>query len=286
MGIALGRFEPGRPGSIGRGGFTDTLSTKLSSLIDPDGVSILQRDHPDDLAGRVIAILGSIYGDTDADQIIRTVIGTNGDLRDTLADYLIGPFFKTHVKRYQKRPVYWLLQSPDQTFSVYLFHERATDQTLAVLQGNRYLGARMFQLRQQLREAKQRESASDGRDRARWSQRARELAEELQDLEAFDQAITDTTNEPIVSREGRAAIARWVPELDDGIILNAAPLYRLTPAWKRADPKLDLIKAWNALKDGKYPWAEFDAILAPRDARCLQGQQELPHRTWVGVTIG
>ena len=93
----------------------------------------------------MIDILAAIHADAEAGRIVRTAIGGNGDLRDALADYLLGPFFKAHVKRYRKRPVYWLLQSPKQTFSVYLFHERATDQTLALLQGNHYLGGRIFQ---------------------------------------------------------------------------------------------------------------------------------------------
>ena len=48
------------------------------------------------------------------------------------------------------------------------------------------------------------------------------------------------------------AIAGEVGEIDDGVLLNAAPLYLLTPAWKKADPKLDLSKVWKALKDGDF----------------------------------
>ena len=49
---------------------------------------------------------------------------------------------------------------------------------------------------------------------------------------------------------------RWEPELDDGVLLNAAPLHELTPAWRRADAKLDPKKAWKELEDGKYEWAK------------------------------
>jgi hypothetical protein len=94
---------------------------------------------------------------------------------------------------------------------------------------------------------------------------AQDLAEELADLEAFDQAITATNSEPIVDSEGKTVTARWVPEFDDGVLLNAAPLYRLTPAWKRADAKLDLSKAWKALKDGEYPWAKTAMRYWPRE---------------------
>jgi hypothetical protein len=234
--------------------------------MDVDGLMVVQRDHPDDLAARAISILSAFHGDTESVRIVRTAVGGDGDLRDALAGYLLGPFFKAHVKRYRKRPVYWLLQSPEQNYSVYLFHERGTDQTLALLQGAKHLGGRIFQLKQQLAEANQKEAAAvEGRDKAKWRKEAQRLAEELADLESFDRAITATNSEPTVDKEGRAATARWTPEFDDGVLLNAAPLYRLTPAWKKVDAKLDLTKAWNALKNGEYPWAKTAMRYWPRE---------------------
>lgn len=274
VGLALGRFAPGEPGGLGRGDFPDAVQARLKTLIDPDGVMVLQRDHPDDLAARVIEILSAIHGETEAARLIQTATGGNGDLRSRLESYLLGPFFKAHVKQYRKRPIYWLLQSPKQRYSVYLFHERATDQTLALILGQRYLGGRIFQVKQEHAEALRRETASEGREKARRRKQAQELAEELTDLEAFDKAITETNSQPITGAQGRPATARWVPELDDGVLLNAAPLYRLTPAWKRADAKLDPAKAWKALQEGEYPWAKTAMRYWPQEtlAACKQNR--------------
>jgi hypothetical protein len=249
VGIALGRFS----------------HAGLELLINVGGLTVVQRDHPDDLAQRVIDIFAVIHTESEAGHIVRTAIGGNGDLRDALANYLLGPFFKAHVRRYRKRPVYWLLQSPKQNFSAYLFHERATDQTLALLQGNHYLGGRIFQLHDQLDQAKQREVTTEGRDKGQWKRKVQEASEELSDLEAFHKAIDETNNEPIVDTNGQPATARWIPEFDDGVLLNAAPLYRLTPAWKKADAKLDVSKARKALKDGDYPWAKTAMRYWPRE---------------------
>jgi hypothetical protein len=249
VGIALGRFA----------------CAGLEHLIDSDGLMVVHRDHPDDLARRVIDILAAIHSDAEAGRIVRTAIRGNGDLRDALASYLLGPFFRAHVKRYRKRPVYWLLQSPKQNFSVYLFHERATDQSLALLQGKPYLGGRTFQVKEQLGHAKQKELTTEGKEKAQWKRKAQEAAEELSDLEALQKAIDDTNAEPIVNADSQPAVARWVPELDDGVLLNAAPLRRLTPAWKKADAKLDLSKVWKALGDGDYPWAKTAMRYWPRE---------------------
>jgi hypothetical protein len=248
IGVALGRFP----------------RTGLGNL-QAEGLLVVHGNHPYDLAQRVIDVLSAIHTDAEAASIVRNAIGGNGDLRDSLAKYLLGPFFKAHVKRYRKRPVYWLLQSPKQTFSVYLFHERATDQTLALLQGNHYLGGRIFQLRDQLDQAKQKELSTEGREKAQWKRKAQEAAEELSDLEAFHKAIDETNNEPVIRSDGQSATARWVPEFDDGVLLNAAPLYRLTPSWKRADAKLDLSKPWKALREGEYPWAKTAMRYWPRE---------------------
>jgi DNA-binding transcriptional MerR regulator len=265
VGVALGRFSPGEPGGLGRGAFPEKVNAELRGRIDPDGVMVLQKGHPDDLAAQVIHILAAIHGDGEAERLIRTAAGGHGELRDRLDAYLLGPFFKAHVRQYRKRPVYWLLQSPKQRYSVYLFHERATDQTLALIQGNRYLGARIFQLRQQLEETSRLAEAASGREKTALKRRAAELAEELADLEAFDKAITETNSEPVVDANGKQAQAKWVPEFDDGVLLNAAPLYRLTPAWKKADKNLDPAKAWEALRKGEYPWARTAMRYWPRE---------------------
>lgn len=249
VGISLGRFT--------RAG--------LELLIDAEGLMVVHKDHPDDLAQRVIDILAAIHSDADAGHIVRTAIGSNGDLRDAVGGYLLGPFFKAHVKRYRKRPVYWLLQSPKQNFSVYLFHERSTDQTLALLQGKRYLGGRIFQVKEQLNQSTQKELVAEGKEKAHWKRRTQESGDELSDLEALQQAIDATNAEAIINADVQSATARWVPEFDDGILLNAAPLYRLTPAWKKADAKLDLSKVWKALKDGEYPWARTAMRYWPRE---------------------
>jgi hypothetical protein len=47
----------------------------------------------------------------------------------------------------------------------------------------------------------------------------------------------------------RIAGLGWEPDLDDGIILCAAPLASLFPAWKEASG------ARREIKAGKYPWA-------------------------------
>ena len=119
------------------------MKTARSTLINADGMMVSpSSDHPDDLAQRVIDILASDSTQTAEDESsVKCAIRRTGEYCETHApNYSARPFFQGSHEQYRKRPVYWLLQSPKLTFNVYLFQERATDQTLALLQGKRYLG--------------------------------------------------------------------------------------------------------------------------------------------------
>ena len=256
VGVALGRFFPGSSDALGHGELGSKVSERLKAMSDTGGIMVLEDGHPDDLAQRVLNILHVIYEDKGAEAIVRLATEDDGPLRQGLDDYLQGQFFKWHVKLYRKRPIYWLLQSPKKKYSVYLFHERATSDTLSRLQGKRYLGGKIHNAESELREAKQKETGASGRDKVIWSRRARDLAELLDDLRAFDQRITAANNVQIQDRDGRPVSVRWQPEPDDGVLLNASPLHDLAPAWKKADSKLDLDRAWQDLGSGKYDWAK------------------------------
>ena len=256
VGIALGRFAPGVTGALGYGSFSGKTVERLRELSHQDGMLVLEKGHPDDLAQRVWDILRVIQGDEEAENIVRRAAGTNGEIRDSLEGYLLGAFFKDHVRKYRKRPIYWLLQSPKRSFSVYLFHEHATANTLSTLQGNRYVGGHINRLETELADLLGRAAKAEGRDRTALTKQAREIAEIIEDLKAFDTCLTAANQYLITGADGLPKTVRWQPELDDGVLLNAAPLHELAPAWKKADSKLDLKKAWQELEAAKYDWAK------------------------------
>jgi hypothetical protein len=74
----------------------------------------------------------------------------------------------------------------------------------------------------------------------------------LEDLREFDKLLHAVTNAEIIGADGKKQVIRWVPELDDGVLINAAPIRSLLPSWK----KLKLDKVWNELAEGKYDWSK------------------------------
>jgi len=251
VGVVLGRFIPqadGEDSGIGRGDFPPEVVKTLSSLLDPDGVATLERDHPDDLAAKVEAALDAMVGEDETPRLLAAAGVSSGGLgRDGLRRYLERDYFKWHVRLYRKRPVYWLFQSPGKSYGMYLFHERITPDTLYLLRGSRYLGGRIGRVRDAIQDLTARMSSSgEGGEKKRLAKELASWESILLDLEAMDRELAAVNSR----QDSRGKAVGWRPEIDDGVILNLAPLHALMPSWS-AEPK----KYMAALEAGSYDWS-------------------------------
>jgi hypothetical protein len=236
-GIVLGRFEVGVTDGLGRGDFTPEVIEKLKSLAASDGILANDPGQPLDLAARVWRALEFMLGESEARARIESAFG-EGDPRDALfgwfgrfASQPAASFWKYHFQLYCKRPAYWPLQSPQKEFTVWVFHERITKDTL-------------FHVRNDIVEPRLRmaeQQSADLKPKAQSDRRARKAMERLLDL-------TDDLRE--FSRRIKAIADRgYTPHIDDGVLLNAAPLYEILPSWPETR------KAWQELEAGQYDWA-------------------------------
>ncbi|MDX2242102.1 MAG: hypothetical protein NW224_15560 [Leptolyngbyaceae cyanobacterium bins.302] len=246
VGIVLGRFQPGIPEASGYGRFEPNIAIQLCQLADEDCIATLETNHPDDLATKVEQALELMLGEPGAREVLQAVLGNRGEPADLLRAYLAQNFFKQHVQQYRKRPVYWLLQSPKKLYSLYLFHERISPDTLALIRGNRYLASKINQTQLAITEVQGRIPAAQGKQKRDLEKELERLMTLQSDLEAFDRAIGSV----LTARNERGETVGWRLEIDDGIILNLAPLYELMPAWK-TEPK----KYWDKLQAGDYDWS-------------------------------
>jgi hypothetical protein len=274
VGIVLGRFKPGLAGELGsavyrredfaigplpmpdeaefselvgtpdrfayidaeggRHAFPTEVEQKLRALADTDGIVMLDESHPDDLPARVETALVLMLGERGAAEVIDE---TGGDLRRFFErDF----FTKWHVKWYRKRPVYWLLQSPKKLYGLYLFHERLTKDTLFVVQ-RKYLDRKIVLTQQLLSEKRAAAGkAASARERRAVNREADEAEKLLADLEEFAKRLKAITDRG------------YDPHIDDGVILNMAPLWDVIPSWSK-EPK----KYWDGLEAGDYDWAHI-----------------------------
>ena len=238
VGIVLGRFKPGVPDAIGRGRFSEEVAEKLRNLALPHFIAVLDEGHPFDLATRVFEALSLIYDEDRAGEIIRESTGKTGDPVTVLRKYFAGPFFKEHIKFYRKRPIYWLLQSPKKKYGLFLFHEKLTSDTLYRIRGEEYVAAKIRLLETRIEELRQAKQSTEGRERRRIEKEIAVLEDVLDDVREFARRI-----DGVLTRG-------YTPHIDDGVIINMAPLWELIPSWQ-AEPK----KCWQALERGDYDWS-------------------------------
>jgi hypothetical protein len=245
VGIALGRFQPGIESALGLGDFPPETATRLRALADEDGIATLDPDHSDDLAGKVERILEIALGESRAREVLTACLGSGANVQG-LRDFLARDFWKHHLQQYRKRPVYWLLQSPKKTIGYFLFHERATRDSLPLIRGSRYLGGKIRFLQSQLTDLQAQATKLEGREKRLLEKEADAVEERLADLEAFDRNLAQV----LEAANSRGETVGWVPQIDDGVLINLAPLYALLTSWK-AEPK----KCWDELAKGSYDWS-------------------------------
>ena len=242
IGIVLGRFQPGVEGALGYGCSNPAVAKELRTLAIPDAIVVVDDERLDDLVPRIERTLELMQGSEEAERVIATATGGK-----PLADYLRGDFYKAHVQQYRKRPVYWLLQSLKRGYSVYVFHERMTEDTLHLLRGTEYLGGAINAAHNQQADLHAALLAAvPGPAKKKVEKQLDAVSALLTDLEAFDANLAAVTG----ATDTRGEVVGWRPEVDDGVLLNLAPLHTLMPSWA-AEPR----KAWEALARGDYDWA-------------------------------
>lgn len=212
VGIVMGRFQPGVAGALGRGHFPAEVANALCQLADADCILVLDPGHPDDLPARVLQALQLMLGDTAAAEVVATATGRSDNSEAELRRYFERTFFKEHIRQYRKRPVYWLLQSPGKTYGVWLFHERLTPDTLYRIRGEEYVGSKLRLLDIQLGDLRQKHDAAEGRKRRSLEKQIDELGSVVGDIRAFAERI-----DAILQRG-------YTPHIDDGVLINMAPL--------------------------------------------------------------
>jgi hypothetical protein len=99
---------------------------------DEDNViPVLDADwFPDDITDRFRLFLRTTFGEAHFRENLRYIEDALGkDIRK----YFSKDFYADHVKRYKKRPIYWMFSSPKGTFNALIYMHRYQNDTVSVL---------------------------------------------------------------------------------------------------------------------------------------------------------
>jgi hypothetical protein len=205
-----------------------------------DGILVDDPDHPRDIVTAVRRALRLVCKDhadsleQEACQILEVP-----DLRTYFRDPRL--FFNYHIKRYsksrRKAPIYWMMQSARRGYAIWLYYPRLNPDLL-FRAGREYVDAKISLETERLNELQLARAGLAGTSlKAREKQVARQ-ADLVNEVKAFGKELD------------RVALLEIKPDLNDGVLLNIAPLHNLVP-WKEAE------KAWNELAGGKYEWSSI-----------------------------
>jgi hypothetical protein len=208
-----------------------------------DGVLVEDKNHPEDLIGRVQEVIGAIWADlaegieTEACQ----VLGVR-----TLREYFRKSFFADHLKRYSKSrrqaPIYWPLSTASGSYTIWIYYHRFSKDTF-------YRVCETVDEKLRHEERKLFSSQQDAGPNPS-TKEAKALGEQAKLVEEL--------------REFRAEVARvlplWYPNFNDGVIINFAPFHRLIshPKWRK-----HVTACWRELVKGNYDWSHLAMHLWP-----------------------
>jgi hypothetical protein len=217
-----------------------------------DGIAVEDEDNSDDIVRRVREVTEAAWR-IDSDEFEKTACEAFGvnSLRGYFRKPGKGGFWFDHIRRHsvkrsRKAPVYWLLQSSKKNYSIWLFYHRLNKDILfkALI---KYVEPKI-RLESTRLDALNGQRASVGNS----SKEGKRLAKEIEAKEEFISELHD-----FEAKLRRAANLHLEPDLNDGVVLNIAPLWELVP-WKEAK------NYWDELLKGKYEWSSIGKQLRQR----------------------
>jgi hypothetical protein len=176
----------------------------------------------------------------------------------SLRDYLRKPsaFFADHLRRYTKSrrqaPIYWPLSSSRGGYTIWLYYHRLRRDTLFSAL-NDFAKPKLQHERFKL-------------ERLRGNAGPQPTRSQREAIEAQESFVAEL--EGFVEELSRVA-PLWDPDLNDGVIINYAPLWRMIghTGWRKS-----VRDCWDALCAGDYDWSHLAMHLWPERVvpRCAE----------------
>jgi hypothetical protein len=240
-------------------------------LVDDSGVDGTQPQR-DDIVRRIRQVLTVIWKDR-AEAIEQGACETL-EVKD-LREYFRKPalFFGDHLKCYSKSrrqaPIYWPLSTASGLYTLWIYYHRLRDDTLYTAL-NKYVKPKIDEIESHLRHIESDLPGATGRE-------ASKLRDALEETKAFLNELRELRDEL-----QRVAALPYKPDLNDGVLITASPLWKLfrLPKWRK-----DLEECWKKLEAREYEWAHLAFSIWPdrvrevckhdRSIAIAHGQEEL-----------
>jgi len=216
-----------------------------------DGILVDDPEHPLDIERSVRAVLTALWGKR-ADALENEGCGLLG--MQTLREWFRRPagFFADHLKRYSRSrrqaPIYWSLSTKSGSYNLWIYYHRLTPDTLYKCL-EQFVTPKLVDVEKELTHLRSDLAANAGGAKER---------NRLEELEELRRELNELRTELEIWAP------KWKPNLNDGVTITAAPLWKLfrLPKWQK-----DLKACWQKLEKGEYDWSHLAFTLWPDRVR-------------------
>jgi hypothetical protein len=145
VGCMFGRYALEEPGLI-LANQGETLEDYLKHIPEPsfpadedNVIPVLDGEwFTDDIVERFKQFLRITFGEASYPENLRFIevaLGTDSKPK-SLRDYFVKDFYNDHIKRYKKRPIYWMFTSPKGSFNALIYMHRYRPDTVSLVLNN------------------------------------------------------------------------------------------------------------------------------------------------------
>lgn len=218
------------------------------------GVLVDDHNHSEDIEHRIRNVIELIWKERaeDIERLVCEILDVK-----SVREYFNKPtgFFADHLDRYSKSrrqaPIYWPLSTASGSYTVWVYYHRLTEDFLYTVV-NEFVSPKIVEVDRQLAQIETNLRGATGRE-------ATKLRETFEETKSFLAELQDFKAELL-----RVAALPYKPNLNDGVLITAAPLWKLfrLPKWRN-----DLKECWEQLEAGKYDWAHLAYSIWPERVR-------------------
>ena len=211
VGCMFGRYSLDEEGLVFAGGEFD--KNKYSEFIPDEDNCIPITDSEyfsDDIVTRFVEFVKTVYGEETLEEnlkFIAQVLSNKNDApKDIIREYFLKSFYDNHLKRYKKRPIYWLYDAGKKNgFKALIYMHRYNEQTTAKVRIG-YLHELQKHYERRVNFLKDEIESNNNRKKA--EKELKKIKSQLDECKQFDEKMNHLASEYISI------------DLDDGVKVN------------------------------------------------------------------
>lgn len=222
VGCMFGRYSLDEPGLMYAGGQFDMTRYKTFLPEEDNILPIGSADYfEDDIVVRFTEFVRAVYSDTLLDENLNFIADAlypngNGSAKERIRRYFLNDFYKDHVKVYQKRPIYWMLDSGKKDGFKALFYLHRYDKYTIARARTDYLHPLQRKYESEIGRLEMlTASAENAYEKAAYRKEIESLRAKIVECTIYDQVVAHIAHQQIEL------------DLDDGVGVNYAQFQSL-----------------------------------------------------------